>query len=102
MSQSKLHRVQHPHVGVVLCAGVRPLDPSLGVEWREIQSWYPVEWAMEMVVDPGVAQHELPGTRDIESPEWHWDPGGTTYHFPGMSVDYELDGTVDLAVERAH
>ena len=57
---------------------------------------------MEMVVDLGVAQQELLGTRDTESPNWCWDPGGTTYHFPGMPVDNDLDGIVDLAVEHAH
>ena len=39
MRQSGLHRVHHPHVEV---------------GWREILSWYLVEWVMEMVVDLGV------------------------------------------------
>jgi len=42
-------------------------DPSLGIGWQEILSWYPAKWAMEMVVDLGVAQLELPGTRDIDN-----------------------------------
>ena len=88
MRRPELHRVQHPHDGVVLCAGVRAFDPSLRVGWQEILSWHPVEWTMEMVVDPGGAQHEFPGIGDAGSPDWHWDPGGTTYHFPCMSVDY--------------
>ena len=41
MRRSELHRVQHPHVEV---------------GWREILSWYPVDWVMEIVVDPGVVQ----------------------------------------------
>ena len=57
---------------------------------------------MEMVMNRGVAQQELPCTRVTESSDWHWDLGGITYHFPGMSVDYGLEGIVDLAVERAH
>ena len=52
MRRPKLHRVQHPHARVVLCAGVHAFDPSLGVGWREILSWYLVEWIglMEMVI----------------------------------------------------
>lgn len=57
-----------------------------------------MKWAMEMVVDLGVAQQELSGTRDTSSTDWHRVPGGTTYHFPSVSVDYNWDGTV----ERAH
>lgn len=50
MRRSKLHKVKHLHVGVVLCAGVRAFNPSLGVGQQEILSWYPVEWdgLMEM------------------------------------------------------
>lgn len=85
-----------------ICVGVHGFDPSLGVGWQEILSWYSMEWAMEMVVDLSVAQHELPGTRDTGIPNWHWNLGGTIYHSPHMSVDYDLDGTIDLAVEHAH
>ena len=35
--------------------------PHVEVGWREILSWYPVEWVMEIVVDPGVVQQEFPG-----------------------------------------
>lgn len=63
--------MQHMHVGFVLCAGVRPFDPSLGVGWQEILSWYPVDWAMEMMVDLGVPQQVLPGSGDTGSPDWH-------------------------------
>ena len=98
-----MHKAQHPHVGVVrACAGVCAFDPSLGVGWRKILSWYLVEWTMEMVVDPGEAQQEFPGTGDARRPNWHWDPGGTTYHFPCIPVDDDLEGIVDLAVEHAH
>lgn len=31
MRRAKLHRVQHPHVGVVLCAGFVHLIPLLGL-----------------------------------------------------------------------
>lgn len=51
---------------------------------------------MDMVVDPGGAQQEFLGTGDARSPDWHWDPGGTTYNFPGIPVDYDLEGIVDL------
>jgi len=74
--------VQHPHVGVVLCEGVHAFDPSLRVGWREILSWYPVEWTMEMVVDPSGAQQEFPRIRDAGISDWNWDLGGTTYHLP--------------------
>jgi len=57
---------------------------------------------MEMVVDVGGAQQEFPSTRDAGSLDWHWDLGGTTYHFPCMPVDYNRDGAVDLAIEHAH
>ena len=39
MRRLELHRVQHSHVEV---------------GWREILSWYSVEWAMEIMVDPGI------------------------------------------------
>ena len=87
MRRSGLHRVQHPHVEV---------------GWREILSWYPVEWVMEIVVDPSVVQQEVLGVGNTGTPDWHWDPGGTTCHFPGKLVDYVLEGTVGLAVECAH
>ena len=73
-----MHRVHHPHVEV---------------GWREILSWYPVEWTMEMVVDPGGAQQEFPITGDAGILNWHWDLGGTTYHFPGIPIDYNLEGS---------
>ena len=87
MRQSGLHRVQHPHVEV---------------GWREILSWYPVEWVMEIVVDLGVVQQDLPGARNIGTLDWHWDLGGITYHFPGRSIDYVLEDTVGLAGEHVH
>ena len=59
--------MQHPHVGVVLCAGVCAFNPSLGVGWQEILSWYPVEWGMEMVANPAGAQQEFQGTGDAGS-----------------------------------
>lgn len=71
MRQLELHRVQHPHAGVVLCAGVCAFGASLGVGWREILSWYLVEWAMEMMVDLGVAQQELQNTGDTDSTDVH-------------------------------
>lgn len=52
-------------------------------------------------MDLGVAQQELPGTRDTGNADWHWVSGGTTYPFPSMPIDYNLEGTVDLVVERA-
>lgn len=54
--------------GCSMC-GVRAFDPSLGLGWREILSWYPVEWAMEMVVDLDVAQQELSGVGYTGSPD---------------------------------
>ena len=75
--------------------GVRTFNPSLGFGWQEVLSWYPVEWAMEMVVDPSVGQQEFPGIEDARIPDWHWDLGGTTNHFPGIPVDYDMDGIVD-------
>ena len=101
MRRPELHRVQHLHVGVVLGVGVRAFDPSLGVGWREILSWYLVEWTMEMVMDLGGAHQEFPSTGDVGSPDWHWDPRGTTYHFPCIPIDYDLEGIFDLPVERA-
>ena len=71
MRRPELHRVQHLHAGVVLCAGVHVFDPSLGVGWREILSWYPVEWVMEMVRNSGVAQEGLPRTGDVGILNWH-------------------------------
>ena len=56
---------------------------------------------MEMAVNPGGAQQEFLGTRDVGSPDWHWDLGGTTYHFPCMSIDYNWDGAIDLKIEYA-
>jgi len=58
--------VQHWQDGkLVLCPRVCAFDPFLGVGWREILSWYPVEWArlMEMVVVRSKAQWEI---SDIE------------------------------------
>ena len=57
---------------------------------------------MEMVVDPSVVQQEFLGAGNTRTPNWHWDLGGITYHFPGRSVDYVLEDTVGLAVEHAH
>lgn len=53
---------------------------------------------MEMAVDPGGAQQEFPGTGDAGIPDWHWDPGGNTYHFPCISVEYNQDGAVEHAL----
>jgi len=39
MRRSELHKMQHPHVGLVLCARDCAFNPSLGVGWREILSW---------------------------------------------------------------
>ena len=55
---------------------------------------------MMIVVDPGVVQQEFLGVGHIGTPDWHWDPGGITYRFPGRSADYVLESTVDLAVEH--
>lgn len=37
----------------------------------------------------------------LEALDWHWYPGGTTYHFPGILVDCDLEGIVDLIVQCA-
>jgi len=60
-----------------------------------------MEWTTKMVVDPSGAQHEFPSTGDAGSPYWHWDPRKTTYHFPSISVDYNLEGIIDLAIKHA-
>ena len=57
---------------------------------------------MEMVVDPGVAQQELPDTRDTESPEWHWDLGGASYSISDMWDGYDIDEVVNPVLERMH
>ena len=49
MRRSELHRVQHLHVEV---------------GWREILSWYSMEWVMMIVVDQRVVQQEFPGARN--------------------------------------
>lgn len=52
MRRLMFHKVKHLYVKVFLCAGVCAFDPFLGVGWREILSWYPVECArlMDMVI----------------------------------------------------
>ena len=85
MRRSELHKVQHPHVEV---------------GWREILSWYSVERAMEIVMDPSVAQQDFLCMENTGTPDWHWDPGGITYRFPGRSADYVLESTVGLVVEH--
>jgi len=87
MRRSELHRVQHPHVEV---------------GWREILSWYSVERAMEIVMDPSVAQQDFLCMGNTGTPDWHWDPGGITYHFLGRLVACVLEGTVGQAVEHVH
>ena len=88
--------MQHLNIRVALGAGVHAFDPSLGFGWREIPSWYPVEWVMEMVMHRGVAQQELPGTGVTGSLDRPWDPGGTAHHFLGMLVEYDLEGIIEL------
>ena len=87
-------------MGSEMC--IRDRHPHVEVGWREILSWYPVEWVMEIVVDLGVVQQEFPSVGSTETPDQHWDLGGNTYCFLGRSVDYVLEGTVGLAVEHAH
>ena len=55
---------------------------------------------MEIVMDPSVAQQEFLCMGNTGTPDWHWDPGGTTYRFPVRSADYVLESTVGLAVEH--
>jgi len=61
-----------------------------------------MQWAMLMVVDRHEAQHELSCIGDTGSPNWHWDPSGTTYHSPDMLIYCDHGGVVGLVVEHTH
>ena len=83
--------------GLVLCVGVCAFDPSLGVGWQEILSWYPVGWArlMEMVVVWSEAQWELSDIEDVGGPGWHWDASRASYPISDMLNDYGIDEVVN-------
>ena len=59
---------------------------SHGVGWREILSWYSVEWArlLEMVVVWSEAQWELSDIEGTGGPGWHWDPNGVSILMSNM------------------
>ena len=66
MTRPKLHKVQHPHVGV------HAFDPS-GIGWRDILIWYTVESVglMEMGIVYSKSQWELLDTEGTRGPCWH-------------------------------
>lgn len=41
---------QHQNGAVVPCIDVFPPNTYFGIIWRQILSWYPIEWAIFMVV----------------------------------------------------
>jgi len=51
MVRLESHKVQHPHVGVVLCVGVLAFSPSIGVGWIDILIWYMVKGGGLMEMD---------------------------------------------------
>jgi len=57
---------------------------------------------MDMAVEQHEAQQELSCIGDIGSPDWHWDPSGTTYHSLDIPVDCDRGGVVGLVVEHTH
>lgn len=90
--------------GLVLCARICAFDPSLGVGWREILSWYLVEWArfMEMVVVQSKAQWELSNIEGVGGSGRHWDLSDTSYLILDMRDGYGIDEVVNPVLECMH
>lgn len=90
--------------GLVLCDRFCAFNPSLGVGWREILSWYPVEWArlIEMVVLLSKAQWEFSDIKGDGGPGWHWDLGGASYLISNMRGGYGINEVVNLVLEHIH
>ena len=56
--------------GLVPCRGVHAFDPSLGVRWKEILSWYLVDPArcLDISMDRNIVQQGLWVTRGPRGP----------------------------------
>ena len=78
--------------------------PHVGVGWKEILSWYPVEWArlMKMIVVWSKAQWELLDIEGARGSGWHWDPGEASYPISNMWYGYGIDEVVNPVPECMH
>lgn len=101
----ELHSMKHSQVGgLVQCTRICAFDRFLGVGWREILSWYLVEWdrLLESVIGKSDSQRACSGIEDTGGPILHWDLGGTAYHFPDTQIDYGIGGIVDPTIKHTH
>ena len=100
-----MHNVQRSHVGgLVQCTRVCAFNCFHGVEWREVLSWYPVEWVgcMESVIGKSEIHQACSGIGDTRGPGWKLDPSATTYHFLDTRIDYGIGGIVDPMIEHMY
>lgn len=70
---------QHRHGRLVPWTGIQAFDPSQGMEWREIMSWYPIDGGTlgRICFAKGTAQQEPLGMGNDDWARWLWDPGGS-------------------------
>ena len=104
MRQHELCRVQHlQEGGLVPCTGVRAFDPSLGVGWREILSWYPVELVKYLGISMArtIVQQGSWVTRGVQGPYYCWDPSEIPHHSMGL-VSEGISSAMDPVIESPH
>ena len=66
---------------IIPCDGAYGQGTFRGLDWREIKSWCPIEWAIlgKTFLARGIVPQEPWDIWGERSTSLHWDPGGRPY-----------------------
>ena len=70
------------HLGrIIPCDGAYGQGPFWGLDWREIKSWCPIEWAIlrKTFIAKGMVPQEPWDIWDERCTSLYWDPSGRPY-----------------------
>ena len=75
-------RREECHLGrIIPYDGAYGQGPFGALDWREIKSWCPIEWAIlgKPFLAMGIGPQQPWGIWDERCTSLHWDPGGIPY-----------------------
>jgi len=93
--------VQHKHGGHVPYTRVCAFNPSFGIGWQYVSSWYPIEWARCPSISMTIVQQGPWVTRGAQGLDCCWDLSGIPHHIM-ESIGDGSSCVMDLVVGHTH
>lgn len=97
MDQHELGIKQHQHNRLVPCTSIHVFNPSHGMDWREITSWYFIDGMTfrRILLAWVIAKHELLGAENDGGPRWYHNT-----KVPRLRWHQDLSKSIDGRIGR--